>query len=271
MSAQETEAFSIGEVLRAARVAKGLSQQTLARELRMPVPLLAAIETEDWPEVPPGRERPLARRIASHLGVDLSPYAEAWEQVPGGPAMEAPDPARERAEQMLMGGLTLGSVALFLWLVVPGRDIKGNVIAHEIRRGFTPTAAWVPKTSATPYPVLGEVLPEAPVNAEGILVSLRAMDACNGRIQGEGVDLYHPLHVSEPWTLRVKGPFTLSIDNAGVVTVEVAGRRINHGGAVGEFWSARFDAEGRWILPETVPSELPLHVPETDPDTPVEE
>jgi len=271
MSAEETEAFGIGEVLRAARVAKGLSQQTLARELRMPVHLLAAIETEDWPAVPPGRERPLARRIASHLGVDLSPYAEAWERVPGGPTMDAPDPARERAEQMLMGGLTLGSVALFLWLVVPGRDIKGSAVAHEAHRSLTPTAAWAPKTPALPYPVLGEVLPEAPVNAEGILVSLRAMDACTGHIQGEGVDLSHPMHVSEPWTLRVKGPFTLSLDNAGVVTLEVAGRRIPHGGAVGEAWSGRFDAEGRWILPEASPSELPLHVPETDPDTPVEE
>ncbi len=270
-SQQDTEAFGIGEVLRAARVAKGLNQQTLARELRMPVALLAAIETEDWPQVPPGRERPLARRIASHLGIDLALYAEAWAQVPGGPTMDAPDPARERVEQMLMGGLTLGSVALLLWLVVPGRDIKGGALPRETHRGFTPAAVWVPKTPATPYPVLGEVFPEAPVNAEGILVSLRAMDACNGRIQGEGVDLPHPMRVSEPWTLRVKGPFTLSLDNAGVVTVEVAGRRINHGGAVGEPWSGNFDAEGRWILPVEVPPERPLHVPQTDPETPVEE
>ena len=261
----------IGEILRAARVAKELNPQTLARELRMPLPLLLAIETEDWPQRPPGRERPRARRIAAHLEVDLALHAEAWEQVPGGLAADLPDPGRERVEQLLMGTLTLGSVALFLWLVVPGRDIKGSAAQREPHKGFTPAAVWVPKTPPTPYPVLGEVLPETPVNAAGIFVSLRAMDACVGRIVGEGVDLSHPMHVSEPWTLRVKGPFTLTLDNAGVVTVEVAGRRIRHGGAVGEPWSARFDEEGHWIVPPEVAPKLPLHVPQTDPETPIEE
>jgi len=273
MNAQEPEpeALGIGAILQAARVAKGLNLQTLARELRMPQPLLAAIEAEDWPQVPPGRERPLARRIAAHLEVDLALHAEAWEQVPGGPSMDIPDPGRERVEQMLMGTLTLGSLALFLWLVVPGRDIKGGAAQREPNKGFQPAALWVPKTPPTPYPVLGEVLPEAPVNAEGIFVSLRAMDACLARIQGEGVDISHPIHVSEPWTLRVKGPFSLTLDNAGVVTVEVAGRRINHGGAVGEPWSASFDETGGWILPVLAAPKLPLHVPQTDPETPAEE
>ncbi len=271
MSTEDPEAFGIGEILRAARVDKGLNQPTLARELRMPLHLLAAIEAENWAQVPPGRERPLARRIAAHLEIDLTLHAEAWEQVPGGPPKDVPDPGRERVEQMLMGTLTLGSVALFLWLVVPGRDIKGSAAQREPNKGFTPAAVWVPKTPPTPYPVLGEVLPEAPVTAEGILVSLRAMDACLARIASQGENLSHPMHVSEPWILRVKGPFTLDLENAGVVTVEVAGRRINHGGAVGEPWSARFDEEGRWILPVEAPPRLPLHVPQTDPETSPEE
>lgn len=270
MSALEEENSGIGEVLRSARVAKGLNQQALARELRMPIHLLAAIETEDWRSVPPGRERPLARRIASHLGVDLSLYAEAWALVPGSPIMEAPEPRRERIEQMLMGSLTVGSVALLLWLVVPGRDIKGSTSRRETRTTFSPATIWVPKAPPTAYPVLGESLPEAPVNAEGIFISLRAMDSCNGRIQGEGVDLSHTLRVSEPWTLRVKGPFTLTLDNAGVVSVEVAGRRILHGGSVGESWSAQFDEQGRWIRPVDTSPQLPLHVPETDPESPDE-
>lgn len=271
MNAQAQESLGLGEILRAARVAKGLNQQRLARELRMPIHLLAAIEAEDWEHVPPGRERPLARRIAAHLGVDPADHSEAWEQVPGGPAMDTPDPRRERIEQMLMGSLTLGSVALFLWLVVPGRDIKGGAGARETRAAFTPATVWVPRTPPTSFPVLGEFLPEAPVNAEGIFISMRAMDTCVSRITGEGVELSHTLRVSEPWTLRVRGPFTLSLDNAGVVAVEIAGRRINHGGAVGEPWSARFDEEGRWILPAEAAPKMPLHVPQTDPETQGEE
>jgi len=270
MSALEAEASGIGEVLRSARVAKGLNQQTLARELRMPIHLLAAIETEEWRLVPTGRERPLARRIASHLGVDLALCAEAWAQMPGGPPTDVPEPRRERIEQMLMGSLTLGSVALFLWLVIPGRNIKGSASPRAIRTAYTPAAVWLPNTPPTAYPVLGEALPEAPVNAEGIFISLRAMDSCTGRIQGKGVDLTHTLRVSEPWTLRVKGPFTLTLDNVGVVAMEIAGRRIPHGGSVGESWSAQFDEQGRWIRPVDTPPQLPLHVPETDTEPPDE-
>jgi len=270
MSASEAETSGIGEVLRSARVAKGLNQQALARELRMPIHLLAAIEAEEWQSVPTGRERPLARRIASHLGVDLAPYADAWALVPGGPTMDAPEPRRERIEQMLMGSLTLGSVALFLWLVIPGRDIKGSAGPREVRTTFSPATAWVPKAPPTAYPVLGESMPEAPVNAEGILISLRAMDSCTGRIQRDGVDQSHTLRVSEPWTLRVKGPFTLTLDNAGVVSVEVAGRPIHHGGSVGEAWSGQFDEQGRWIRPAETAPQLPLHVPETDSKSPDE-
>ena len=46
---------------------------------------------------------------------------------------------------------------------------------------------------------------------------------------------------------RVKGPFTLSLDNAGVVSVEVAGHSIRHGQSVGEPWTGRFGADGQWL------------------------
>jgi hypothetical protein len=47
----------------------------------------------------------------------------------------------------------------------------------------------------------------------------------------------------------VKGAFSLFLENAGVVNVEVAGLRIPHGQSVGETWTGRFDAEGRWLKP----------------------
>lgn len=269
MSAQDSSPF--GELLRGARVAKGLSQQHLAQDLRMPVHLLAAIEADEWEKVPPGRERPLARRIALQLGMDLEACSEAWSQVPGAPAQEAPDPKRERLERTLTGALTLGTIALFLWLVIPGRSIKGDsprLEAHGTPGTRTP---WIPRVSTTAYPVLGEVLPEAPINAEGILVSLRALDTCTGRIAANGVETAQILRVSEPWTLRVKGAFSLFLENAGVVTLEVAGRRIQHGIAVGESWTGRFDDEGRWILPEDSAPKVPLHVPQSETESPVEE
>jgi hypothetical protein len=78
------------------------------------------------------------------------------------------------------------------------------------------------------------------------------------------------LRVSEPWRLRVKGPFTISLDNAGVVALEVAGRHIRHGHTVGEPWLGQFGPLGAWIQPEQASPQNPSTAPETDPNTETE-
>jgi hypothetical protein len=74
--------------------------------------------------------------------------------------------------------------------------------------------------------------------------------------------LTRTLRVSEPWKLRVKGAFSLFLDNAGVVNVEVAGRRIAHGQSVGAPWTGRFDGEGHWLRPAS--PQLPEGAPVPD-------
>jgi hypothetical protein len=116
--------------------------------------------------------------------------------------------------------------------------------------------------------VLGELLPEAPLNEQGILVSLRAMDTCEVKLEsgvGEPPQA-RTLRVSEPWRFRVKGPFSLALDNAGVVNVEVAGQRIPHGQNVGEAWTGQFDAEGHWLRPPQPPAPPAEPSDAADPD-----
>jgi transcriptional regulator with XRE-family HTH domain len=264
----------IGAALKAARLAQGYSLFALAHELNLSVQILEAVEEEDWERIPAGRERPHTRQIAERLGVDLGTFPEQWRQLPGALEQEPRDPRQEAMERILMSALTVGSVGLLLWLVVPGRSLRRDpkaAPAGEVRAGPAP---WVPKDPVGSFPVLGEVLPEAPVTEEGVLVSMRAMDICEASIQGP--DPKEPpklrsLRVSEPWHLRVKGPFTITLNNAGVVVLEVAGRRIRHGRNVGEAWSGAFDETGTWAIPEpTLPknapaaSELPEAVPEVE-------
>ena len=94
------------------------------------------------------------------------------------------------------------------------------------------------------------------------------MDVCQVRIEPQpdlgGEPQVRTLRVSEPWRLRVKGPFTLILNDAGVVNVEVAGRHIVHGQSVGEPWTGRFDGEGRWLRPD--PPQLPEGAPVRDDD-----
>jgi transcriptional regulator with XRE-family HTH domain len=261
------EATSLGEALRLARVASGFSQDSLARELRLPVTLLQAIEAEEWHRIPPGRERPLTRLLARRLGLDLARFEEAFEALPGGQGQAPPDPRRERLERILTTIISLASLTLLAWLVVPGKDLRERMPARvQIPSPpvpTTPSRINLPAFTG-PYPVLGEVLPEAPVTPEGILVSLRAMDTCEAQITGESADLHHSMRISEPWIVRAKGPFTLSLDNAGVVMVEVAGRRIQHGRSVGEPWSATFGADGMMQLTRETPPEGTPPAPDTD-------
>lgn len=263
------EAAGLGEALRLARVAAGFSQDSLARELRLPATLLQAIETEDWQRIPPGRERPLTRLVARRLDLDLEKYAEAFEALPGGQGQAPPDPRRERLERILTTVISLASLALLAWLVVPGKDLRERMPANvqiPIPTAPHPSSTEPLPTFTGPYPVLGEVLPEAPITPEGILVSLRAMDTCEAHIVSEKEDLRHSMRISEPWTVRAKGPFSLSLDNAGVVVVEVAGRRIPHGRSVGEPWSASFGADGVILLAREDSPKEPPSAPDTDPE-----
>lgn len=264
---EHPEPSDLGEALRQARVAAGFTQESLARELRLPAALIQAIETQEWHRIPPGRERPLTRLVARRLNVDLEAYAEAFASLPGGQGQRLPDPKRERLERILTGAISLASVALLFWLVVPGKDLRDRLPTTP--QILVPSAAFpmaLSKADAGPYPVLGEVLPEAPVTEAGILVSLRAMDTCEARIEGENTDLRHSMRISEPWTLRVKGPFTLTLDNAGVVALEVAGRVIPHGCNVGEPWTGTFGEDGAWQLPvEKRPKGS--SAPDVDPET----
>jgi len=268
----------IGEVLRRERIAQGLSLFVLAHELNLSVPILEAVEAEAWQRLPPGRERPHTRQIAERLGVDLASFPEQWNQLPGALEQDPPDPRRESLERVLVSAITVGSLALLLWLVVPGPSLKRApaALARVVDAGPAP---WTPKNPAGPYPVVGEVLPEVPVNDEGVLISMRAMDTCVAVVQGLqesrgphgtreeplGPAQQQTLRVSEPWRLRVKGPFTISLDNAGVVALEVAGRHVRHGHTVGEPWQGRFGPMGEFNPPQEAAPQNPPSAPEADP------
>jgi transcriptional regulator with XRE-family HTH domain len=262
---------TVGELVRRAREAKSITLRELATELKLPLRHLEAIESDDWDALPPGRARPLARQLAARLDVDLDFHTGAFQVVPGVQELEPPDPRQERLERVVMGVLTAASVLVVLWLVVPGpslgRKARSVPVMALSGRALPPP----PPPSTAPNPVLGELLPEAPLNAQGILVSLRAMDTCEVRIQlppEAGPAQTRSMRVSEPWRLRVKGPFDLILDNAGVVNVEVAGRRIPHGQNVGEGWTGHFDAEGRWLRPvPPAPPEEPT-LPDDEEETP---
>ena len=254
----------IGKLLRAAREELGLSLDLVASELKIPMRLLIAIESDEWDAVPPGRGRPLARQLAARFHMDLDHHPDALGLLPGKTAEPPSDPRLERLERAAMAAVGVGSVALLAWLVIPGPNLRERASPSWLAKSPARLVPPPPPRAGGAYPVLGEMLPEEPATAEGILVVLRAQDACDAEVVGaDGVKLARPLQVSDPWKLRVKGPFSISLSNAGVVQVEIAGRPVPVGASVGEAWSGRFDENGAWIRPKLppVPAEAPTQEP----------
>lgn len=264
---------TLGAILREAREARGITLEALARQLNLPSALLIALEEEDWLRLPSGRERPLARQVAERLGLDPAADPEVWARLPGEPEDEALDPRQERLERRMTVVLTLGAVAALVWLLLPGPRLR-RPQGGEVRVAERSSPSPSPLSSAAegrPYPVLGEAIPEVPLTEEGVLVVMRTQDPCQARIVGEGVDLSQTLQVSHPWKVRVKGPFQVKLVNAGVVALEVGGRRVRHGQSVGEPWEGRFEANGAWLRPapkEEPPPTLPEPEAATEPVPP---
>jgi transcriptional regulator with XRE-family HTH domain len=266
----KSESHPLGEVLRQARVAKALSREQVAAALKLHPSQLEALETGSWQALPQGGVRPLMRQLAEHLEVDLAEHVEAFEALPGLPEPAPVDPQREKQERWAVAGLSVLCLLLAVWLLVPGPSLRAPKAAPSwLTEDPGPYLPPPPPPPQVPYPVLGELMPEAPFTTEGALVVLRAQDAAQARIEGEGgLKLERHLQVSEPWKLRVKGAFTLHLENAGVVRVEVAGHAIEHGAAVGEDWDGRFDDKGAWQKP--APPPLPRLQPPSDPEEPTE-
>lgn len=260
---------TLGRLIHEAREAAGMGLDQLASELKVPVRILLAVEADDWDAVPPGLERPLARQLAARLNMDLDHHPDALGLVPGATGEAPPDPKLEKLERAAMAGLGLGSLVLLAWLFIPGGSLRGRAEATWLDEAPPRAVPPPPPKADGPYPVLGELLPEAPVTEKGILVLLRAQDACDAEIVGaDGVKLARPLQVSDPWKLRVKGPFTLSLSNGGVVQVEVAGRLVPGTASVGQAWSGRFDENGNWLRPKPPPVPAGPLTQEPSPDQP---
>ncbi|MCL1892924.1 MAG: helix-turn-helix domain-containing protein [Holophagaceae bacterium] len=231
------------------RVALGLDLEKMSKEINISSKILNAIEKCDWSEIPSGLEFSLLEQIASRLEIDLKNHSVGVSSFSSSIAVENAHPGDLRRERVAMFGIMIATVVMLAWLLVPATDLSqpptSNPQPPSTQRSF-----WQKPDSELPYPVLGEVFPESPITEDGVLISLRATDTCTATIKIEhGPVQKQVLRMSEPWKLRIKGAFVLTLDNAGVVAVEILGHKIQHGAVVGQQWSGSFDAQGNWLRP----------------------
>ena len=161
----EQEPSPVGERLRVAREAKGLSLEDLAAQTRIPQRHLASIETGDWEHLPaPTYTIGFAKSYASAVGLDRDEIGNDLREEMGGQrfaaassdVFEPADPARTMPK-----GLVLGAIAAVILLVV----LMSWLNQRSLQGTDEPAA---PEANVAAPPVAAPI--QAPAPAQGPVV-----------------------------------------------------------------------------------------------------
>ena len=161
--AQQTPVQQVGEVLRAARLEQGISVQDVARQLRLSVRQIEALEENEYGKLAGGTFlRGFVRNYAKLLQLDEAPLLRLLEQsVPPPPAQILPPQIegipfpsnRDRIKRYLIGS---GAVLVLLLLVY--EIYRGNEATVEKQPSIAPEAKVEPELQSVPLS-----LPEQPL------------------------------------------------------------------------------------------------------------
>ncbi len=234
----------VGVTLRAARERAGLSLTDVAGHLKFAPRQIAALEADDFinlPELP--FVRGFVRNYAKLLQIDSAPLLDALPSAPTKtvdalPVMRSknvPLPgvyaARKYNIVWLAGGLVIALVlAIFVWLsnstnAVPRTRIVGLPLpASTIPVTQTTSAIGSSKTKILPV-----VVSAVPANLGPLIHMVFEEDAWVEVMDKDGVMLMAQLNLagSERKVGSVNPPFTIKIGNAGKVQLFYKGRQVD--------------------------------------------
>ena len=185
----ETEAdgiMTVGQRLREAREAQGLSIEDIAASTRIPTRHLSSLETSEWDKLPAATYSiGFAKNYAGAVGLDRAQIAEQLREEMGGSARvqtiypevhETVDPARTMPRGLVFGALGLLLLVLVGLTWMSNRSLEGDEAAP------LPDANAVTETNqASPVP--------APTPAAGGPVVLTATDPVWIQIKDNGAVL----------------------------------------------------------------------------------
>ena len=166
----ETSTPTVGERLRAAREAKGLSLEDVAAQTRIPRRHLESIETADWDNLPaPTYTVGFAKNYAASVGLERAEIGEQLREEMGGQrfatstaeVFEPADPARTMPKWLVFGAVILVIVLVVLMSWLNSRSLNQS----EESAPPPPPAATAPAQPQSPSPA-----PPPPAAAQGPVV-----------------------------------------------------------------------------------------------------
>ena len=179
----ETEAddvVTVGQRLREAREAKGLSIEDIAASTRIPTRHLSSLENSDWDKLPAATYSVgFAKNYAGAVGLDRNEISEQLRAEMGGSprgqtiypeVYEAADPARTMPKGLVFGALALLAVVVLALTWLSNRSIQGDEAPPAVENAVVPEAnAVVP----APAPVAATAGPVVLTATDAVWVSIK--------------------------------------------------------------------------------------------------
>lgn len=141
---------TVGERLRAAREAKGLSLEDIAAQTRIPQRHLESIETADWEALPaPTYTTGFAKSYASAVGLDRTDIGDQLRAEMGGQrftantleSFEPADPRRTMPKSLVIGTIVAVVVLIALMSWLNNRSLEQPDESANVAASQSPTSA----------------------------------------------------------------------------------------------------------------------------------
>ena len=143
----EDDIVTVGQRLREAREAAGLSIEDVAATTRIPTRHLASLEIGDWDQLPASTYSVgFAKNYATAVGLDKAEIAEQLRAEMGGArpvathmeVYETADPARTMPKGLVFGALALVLVAVLVFTWLSNRSMDSDPAAPAIENELSP-------------------------------------------------------------------------------------------------------------------------------------
>jgi cytoskeleton protein RodZ len=180
------DTMDVGQQLRAAREARGISMGEAAEKLKLSIRQVQEMETNDWSHLPRTVFRGFVRNYARHLELEVEPLMEALDRVemPRGPELAVGTPSGDMPREgegdrrdyaRVAAGLIVLALALLAVFFIPAETWRS---ALDAIKSLVSENKLLPKPSLAPEGVSGkapETVSSAPAPVAAGVITMPAM------------------------------------------------------------------------------------------------
>jgi cytoskeletal protein RodZ len=212
-----------GERLKRERELREVTQEEITSATRIGPRFLAALENEDWEQLPGGVfNRGFVRSIARYLGLDEEAFLAEYDLAHNSQASEEPQRQEERIPsppKWIPFVLVLGALALAVLLFIGGLYGLRYYRARKTHLGAPPAA------SVASDPAVANPGSATPSQATALDLSVSASAPAHVRIESDGAAVFdNGMAAGETRHFTATDKFSVTVSDSAAVLLELNGQ-----------------------------------------------